>query len=137
MLVQWAASMARFELNHDQPQFAARKDDADPDLTVAAIFVEQGRVKAMIVSRMMNCGGQVDILTEHHVVEQCPEVKRRAINMIWVLRKSRRLGVAKKLIKFLNDYCGSEVDELGHLMPITPEALQLLRSMGLKQIFVV
>jgi ribosomal protein S18 acetylase RimI-like enzyme len=137
MLVQWAASMAHFELNHDRSQFAAREDDADPDLTLAAIFVDQGRVKAMIVSRMMNCGRQVDILTEHHVVKQCSEVRRRAINMIWVLRESRRLGVAKKLIKFLSDYCGSEIDEMGHSMPITPEALQLLRSMGLKQIFVV
>ena len=57
--------------------------------------------------------------------------------MIWVLKKSRRQGIAKGLTDALANYCGLQVEDLAHMLPFGEDALNLWKALKLSTIYVV
>ncbi len=144
-LAQAAASAAQHETHYDFSSFVAFKKKHDEDKTIAMIYINAGRVCGLLVTRERECkftaslnsfhlGGDDSRPTETRDVE--PHV-RRAVDMIWVLRKMRNQGVAKGLAQALASHCGMKIGDLAHMVPFTESALNLWKALKMSTIYVV
>jgi ribosomal protein S18 acetylase RimI-like enzyme len=145
-LAEAAACAARCETEYDFSSFAAIKKKFDEFNTLAILCVKGGRVCGLLVSRERECNYVARLNsfksnrlsswypTEFSEVEPLP---RRTIDMIWVLKKYRKQGVAKELIEAFTSHCKLKVEELAHSIPFSEDAVHLWESLGISTIFVV
>jgi len=143
-LAQAAANSAHHETRYDFSSFVALKKKHDEDKTIAMIYVNAGRVCGLLVTRERECSraaslnsfqdGDDSRPTETRDVE--PHV-RRAVDMIWVLKKMRNQGVAKGLAQALASQCGMKIGDLAHMVPFSESALHLWKALKLSIIYVV
>jgi hypothetical protein len=145
-LAQAAASAARRETEYDFSSFAAIKKAADEYNTIAMVYVEEGRVCGLLVSRERECeytanlsSFQADGLHSWRptAFTQVEGHARRAIDMIWVLKKKRKQGVATGLAEALAAHCKIKTEELAHMIPFSEDAVRLWKARNLSTIYVV
>jgi zinc-finger of acetyl-transferase ESCO len=145
-LAQAAASAAHWETKYDFSPFTAIKKKFDEYNTIAMICVRGGRVSGLLVSRerKCNCAASLNSFKSDHFFSWYPttftEVQpqtRRAVDMIWVLKKNRKQGVAKELIAAFVAHCKLGVEDLAHSIPFREDAVHLWKSLRLSTIFVV
>jgi ribosomal protein S18 acetylase RimI-like enzyme len=144
-LAQAAASAALWETKYEFSSYSAIKKEVDEFNTIAMLCVRTGRVCGSLVSRERECAhtAALDSFQENHQSWRPTEVvrvqahRRRALEMIWVLKKKRRQGVAKGLIEALAKYCGLGVEDFAHMVPFTEDALELRKVLGLSNVYVV
>lgn len=60
---------------------------------------------------------------------------RPCVMYIWVHPKHRRMGIGRQLQEAIAAHFDRKVSDLGHWFPIKPKAKQLLRSMGIEEVF--
>src|SRR5579864_3768811 len=110
-LAQAAGSAARRDTAYDFNSFAVSKENSDEFDTVALICTKDGRVVGLLVSRERESkhttnldSFQADGFDSWRPTEatEIGAHRRRAIDMIWVLRKNRKQGVAKGLANALS-----------------------------------
>jgi ribosomal protein S18 acetylase RimI-like enzyme len=141
-----AANAALHETRYDHISFYPIKKKFDEDRTIVAISVRDQRVCGYMVSRERLCQNTARL--QDFVDDGCgswrpiaaPEVeghRRRALDMVWVLKARRRQGVARELVQALAHHCETDVAALAHMIPFKEDALQLWRALGLDDIFVV
>jgi ribosomal protein S18 acetylase RimI-like enzyme len=122
-LAQAAASAARHDTKYDLSAFTAFKKRVDKYDTIAMLCVKGGRICGLLVSRQRECecttslnsfqSDYLDSWRPTEVIEVKPHT-RRAVDMIWVLKKHRRQGVAKGLIDALARHCKLKVEDIAH-----------------------
>lgn len=144
-LAQAASIAAKRDTGYDFPSFVASKE-TDDSKTIAIICIREGRVIALVVSREHVCEHRMLLTSFLHGFDSSseraniPKVKRHprpAIEMIWVLKRKRRMGVARQLIDALAVECGLGIDDFAHMTPITADAAAFWKGYGLSMIFVV
>ena len=142
---QAAAIAARRETGYDFPSFVASKE-ADRSRTIAIIYVWNGRVIALVVSREHTCEYQTPLSSFAPGVDSpCRSAEalriephsRRAIEMMWVLKGKRRKGIARRLIDALAEQCSLRIEDFAHMTPLSEDAAAFWRSCGLSMIHVV
>jgi len=145
-LAQSAASAARRETEYDFPSFAAVKKKHDKYKTIAMICVQGGRVCGLLVSRERECQYSASLNSFQRdqldgwrptEIKEVESRNRRAIDMIWVLKESRRQGVAKGLADALANHCGLLLEDFAHMLPFREEAVNLWKALELSTIYVV
>ena len=143
-LTEWAASEARYETKYDFSSFNAVKKSFDEDETIAVISVMDGRVIALIVTRERECNwkANLDDFSEDHLSywrptggNKTPRKRRRAVDMIWVLRGKRGQGEAGRIVQALVDYCQLSVDDLAHLTPLQGNAKRVWEKLGISTVY--
>ena len=138
LLAQAAASEAHYETEYDFTSFSAEKTEHDEHETIAAIYVKGGRVCALIVSRKRECHWKArlqDIAEHRPNAEAIQTHKRRAVDMIWVLKNCRRQGIAKRIVRAMAEHCKVSVEDLAHLTPLSTDAINLWHSLRLTTIY--
>jgi hypothetical protein len=69
-------------------------------------------------------------------IEEVEVTRRRAIDMIWVLRKHRGGGeIAMGLVRALGEHCGLAIEEFAHETPFTAAAVRFWSRQGLSAVF--
>jgi hypothetical protein len=145
-LAEAAASAAHYETKYDFSSFTAIKKKSDEYKTIAMIYVRNGRVRGLLVSRERECSytASLDSFQQDYCDSWRPtqgtEVQpqaRRAIDMIWVLRKERKQGVAKGLVEALAAHCNLRVEDFAHMIPFSEDAVNLWKALKLSTIYVV
>lgn len=145
-LAQAAASLARYDTGYDFVSYCGVKKKLDEFKTIAVIRVLDGRVSGLLVSRERKCEYKVSLDTfredrleswrptkgEH--VEPHP---RRAVDMIWVVKKRRRQGLGSGLLKALAEHCQVRPEDIAHMTPFREDALKLWRGYGLSTLYIV
>jgi ribosomal protein S18 acetylase RimI-like enzyme len=138
-LAQAAASQALYETEYDFTSFSAAEFGHDEHETIAVIYVKGGRVCALVVTRQRRCEWKLQLediankcLTNS---EKVPLHTRRAVDMIWVLKSSRRQGIATSIVRKLAEHCKISVDSLAHLPPMSDAAISLWRSLRLSTVY--
>ena len=138
-LAQAAAGEALCETKYDFSSFVAQEPKHDAYETIAAIYIKGGRVCALIVSRERDCQWKArlqDIAEDKPWnAEELQVHKRRAVDMIWVLKKSRRQGIAKCVVRVMAEHCKVSVESLAHLTPLSMDAINLWYSLKLTTIY--
>jgi len=146
-LAEAAAITARWETKYDFPSFAACIKNVDEYKTIIAmICIRDRRVCGLLVSRERECNytASLNSFRPHifpswrptEIVEIRPHV-RRAVEMIWVLKKNRRQGVAKESIQALAAHCGMNIGELAHMLPFSEDAVRLWTALKLSLVYIV
>jgi len=145
-LAEAAASAARWETKYDFSSFTAVRKKADEYKTIAMIYIKDGRVCGLLVSRKRECAhtaslnsfqpDSFDSWRPTQVTEVQPHF-RRAVDMIWVLKKNRKLGVAKGLIQTLAAQCGMKIEDFAHMIPFSEDAVHLWKALKQSTIYVV
>lgn len=134
-----AACEAHYENEYDIISFSAQKIRYDEFATIAVIFVSGGRVCGLIVSRVRECvwKARLDDIKNNrsNEAERVPQKMHRAVDMIWVLKSSRRRGIAKGIVRELAENCKIDVDSLAHLKPLSKAAIGLWKGIGLSTIY--
>jgi hypothetical protein len=145
-LAQDAASAALRETKYDFSSFTAIKKKFDEYETIAMLCIKGGRICGLLVSRKRECdctasleSFQSDCFNSWRptTVIKVPPHIRRAVDMIWVLKKQRRQGVAKGLTGALASHCGLELKDIAHMTPFLEDALHLWKALKLSTIYVV
>jgi len=145
-LAQAAASAARWETKYDFSSFTAIKKSVDEYDTIVMLCVKDRRVCGLLVSRQRECKYTANLNSfqlgdfDYWRPTECIEVKphtRRAVDMIWVLKKHRRQGLAKGLIEALAKHCKLRVEDIAHMIPFREEAVHLWKALKLSTIYVV
>lgn len=145
-LVQAAASAARRETEYDFSSFTAIKKNTDEYNTVAMLYIKDGRIRGLLVSRERECRYTASLnsfqpddlhLWRPTVGTEIKAHTRRVIDMIWVLKKYRKQGVAKGLAEAIAAHCRVTIDDLAHMVPFREDALYLWRALKLSTIYVV
>jgi ribosomal protein S18 acetylase RimI-like enzyme len=143
---QAAASAARRETEYDFSSFTAIKKKADEYNTIAMLCVKDGRVCGLLVSRERECKYTASLkyfqLHSFHSwrpteVNEAQPHARRAIDMIWVLKKNRKQGVAKGLVEALAAECKMKTEDFAHMIPFSEDAVHLWKALKLSTINVV
>ena len=120
-LVELAASSALWDTKYDFSSFTAIRKQGDEYETVAAFFVSDARVCGLVVSRERDCEYTADLTTfqvgesgtwRPTNVSKVELHKRRAIDMIWVLRRRRRQGIAHRLMLALAGHCAVRAERV-------------------------
>jgi ribosomal protein S18 acetylase RimI-like enzyme len=62
------------------------------------------------------------------------EMFRATIMTMWVHKKYRRLGIGRQLVHALAKHFGLEANTIGYRLPLSKEAVGMVRSMGLSEI---
>jgi GNAT superfamily N-acetyltransferase len=143
---QAAASAARRETKYDISSFTAIKRRFDEWDTIAMLCIKDGRVCGLLVSRQRECQysaslnsfqlGAFDSWRPTEGIQVIPHT-RRAVDMIWVLKKHRRQGVAKGLIEALARHCNLKVEDIAHMIPFREDAVHLWKALKLSTIYLV
>ncbi len=143
---QAAASAALWETKYDFSSFTAVKKKVDEYGTIAMLYAKDGRVCGLLVSRERECKYSANLSSFRsdnfnswrptEVIEIKPHT-RRAVDMIWVLKKNRRQGVAKGLIEALARHCKLKVEDVAHMTPFREDAMHLWQALRLSNIYVV
>lgn len=145
-LAEAAAGNARWETKYDFSSFTACKKRADEHKTIAILCVKRGRVCGLLVSRERECRYRATFDAfrpdGHNSWRPDPVRKveahpRRAVEMIWVLKKNRRQGIAKGLVHALARLCGTKPEDFAHMIPLREDALNLWKALKLSTIYVV
>jgi hypothetical protein len=145
-LVELVASSARWDTKYDFSSFTAIQKQGDEFTTVAAFCVSNARVSALLVSRVRDCEHTADLATFQVDVfgawrpAKTSKVEmhmRRAIDLIWVLRRSRRQGIAKRLMLEFAEHCGVKVEDLAHMVPFREDAVRFWTALGCATVFIV
>jgi hypothetical protein len=145
-LAQAAASSALWETKYDFSSYTAIKKKVDEYNTIAMLCVRGGRVCGLLVSRdrKCNCVASLNSFKSDSFHSWYPtnvsEVQshvRRTVDMIWVLKKNRKQGVAKELIEAFVAHCILKVEDLAHSIPFREDAVHLWKSLRLSTIYVV
>jgi hypothetical protein len=145
-LAQAAGSAARRDTAYDFNSFAASKKNSDEFETVALICTKDGRVVGLLVSRERESkhttnldSFQADGFDSWRPIEatEIGTHRRRAIDMIWVLKKNRKQRVAKGLANALSVYFKMEIKEFAHMTPFRQDAVALWKALGQSTIYVV
>ncbi|MGA9938051.1 MAG: GNAT family N-acetyltransferase, partial [Candidatus Acidiferrales bacterium] len=144
--VEAAASTALWETKYDFSSFTAYKKDAEEQKTIAMLYIKRGRVCGLLVSRQRECKHTASLNSFHpdsfHFwrpteVTGVEAHSRRVVEMIWVLKKNRRQGVAKELVQALAAHCEIKLGDLAHMIPFRQDALHLWKALKLSTIYVV
>jgi ribosomal protein S18 acetylase RimI-like enzyme len=143
---QAAASAARRETGYDFSSFTAIKKKADEYDTITMLCVKDGRICGLLVTRERECKYTARLNSfqsdDFHswrpteVVEVQPHA-RRAIDMIWTLKKNRKQGVAKGLVEALAAHCKMKTEDFAHMIPFGEDAVRLWKALKLSTIYVV
>ena len=145
-LAEWAASSARWDTEYDFSSFSAIRKQKDEYETVAAFCVSNARVCGLIVSRERDCEYVADLATfqadgfgtwRPAKVTKVETHKHRAIDLIWVLRRNRRQGIANRLIFALAEYCEMRAEDFAHMVPFREDAVRFWIALGYTNIRIV
>ena len=144
-LAQAAASAAHHDTRYDFSSFVAVKKQHDEDKTIAMIYIEAGRVCGLVVSREQECKFTASLnffrvdSTDSRPAEtsEVQPHSRRAVEMIWVLKKMRQRGIAKRLAQALASHCGVQITDLAHMIPFSESALHVWKALKLSTIYIV
>ena len=145
-LAQSAASAALWETKYDFSSFTAIKKKLDEYNTIGMIYIKDGRICGLLVSRERECKYTATLNSfqpdEFHswrpteVTEVQPH-SRRVVDMIWVLKKNRRQGVANKLVEALAVHCKVKIEDFAHMIPFREDAVHLWNGLKLSTVHVV
>ena len=144
-LAEAAAREAQEQTKYDITSFAAAKKKFDEYDTIVMLYVRRGRVRGLLVSRNRECENTANLDSfrsdgERYAPCEITQVSphtRRALDMIWVLKKNRRQGVAKALIRALAKHCKMRAEDFAHMTPFTDDALELWKALEFETIYVV
>ena len=146
-LAQETASAALCETGYDITSFYGVKKKFDEHNTLAVVCVRDGRVTGLLVSRERECKYKVELDSFRQEdgrnswrptsADEVETHRRRAVDMIWVLKSKRRQGVAQGLIHALAENCGLRIEDIAHMTPFREDALRLWQGLGLSTIFAV
>ena len=143
---QAAGSAARRDTAYDFNSFAASKKNSDEFDTVVVICTKAGRVVGLLVSRERESKHTTNLDSfeaddfDSWRPTEATEVgahRRRAIDMIWVLKKHRKQGVARGLAEALSSHFKMEIKEFAHMTPFREDAVALWKALGQSTIYVV
>ena len=128
------AVLAKRDTRYDFPAYLADDDDA-----IAFILVLRGRVVGLVVTRQRVCGQRtaIESLRGSDSCKSVPSTLRRSIEMIWVIKKHRQRGFARRLIVKAAKYFGLSVEAFAHTTPFTDDALNFWRRMGLNEVYIL
>lgn len=131
-----AAILAKRDTRYDYPAYRADDNEENP---VALIMVIKGHVVGLVISRERRCQQRASLESLRHKDSGTPvqSTVRRSIEMIWVLRKYRRKGVCRGLIVEASKHFALPIEEFAHTTPITDDALEFWRKIGLREVYVV
>jgi ribosomal protein S18 acetylase RimI-like enzyme len=138
-LAAQAAIHAKRDAGYDFPAYTVDEQNAE-DQPLALIAVAQERVVGLIVTSYRVCQHRTTVagLSEPTLsIEDVPPSSRRAIEMIWVLKKCRRAGLARRLVTEVCRSLQVSLKEVAHVTPFTDDALQFWQSFSLHNLFVV
>ncbi len=145
-LAEVAASAALRETKYDFSSFTACKKKADEHKTIAMLYIKDGRVCGLLVSRERECKQTANLNSFRpdsfhswrptEVTDIEPHA-RRTVEMVWVLKKNRRQGAAKGLIQALAAHCEIKIEDLAHMLPFREDAVHLWKALRLSNIYAV
>jgi hypothetical protein len=133
-LVEAVAREALQDTQYDHISFTASRNLWDQYETISAITVRDGRVRALLVTRMRTCDWKAALSDPQNPV-RLRSHRRRTIDMIWVLKKFRLRGEAIHIVQATTEHVKIPLNDLAHLKPLTNEVLELWRALRLQTLY--
>jgi hypothetical protein len=141
-VVAVAARLSNRDTNYDFPLYDG-SDDEDEYVTLVVIKVSERRIVGLIVTRVRDCEYTAELESFAPDVtggwrptnaERIPRHSRRALDMIWVLKKYRGKGILRGMLLDLSAHINEPVSELSHSLPFTEDAVSFWKKLNLTKI---